>query len=233
MPDGGQDRDEPRRRRQAPMRSRSPDRCVPVGSRARSTHQSQGSRSASQNLGQTESAHLPPHPTRPSTDDGCSGRLIIPVKSQGALGLASSLPGRGVPTMRAMALEFLEHLREGERVLRKSSTSSVSAWPTTNTTLRVSSTISMRPQLVIYLIIIAFARPVSRLAFRHHVCRCSISREGPTALLRPRVRHPHPLGPQVRGSGRRSPDSPPQASSSPPPPPSREGERPPPEVPSS
>ena len=50
-------RHQPRRR--APMRSRSPDRCVPVGARARPTHQNQGSRSASQISSQTESAHLP------------------------------------------------------------------------------------------------------------------------------------------------------------------------------
>jgi hypothetical protein len=43
--DGGQDREGPLR--QAPMRSRSPDRCVPVGLRTRPTVHIQGNRSAS------------------------------------------------------------------------------------------------------------------------------------------------------------------------------------------
>ena len=56
------------------MRSRSPDRCVPVGARARSTHRSSGSRSASQNLGHTESAHLPrTRPTCHQTTDAAAG----------------------------------------------------------------------------------------------------------------------------------------------------------------
>ena len=73
------------------MRSRSPDRCVPVGARARPTDHSSGSRSASQNLGQTESAHLPrTRPTHPP-GGGCSGRLIIPV--QNSPSSCSSSPG--------------------------------------------------------------------------------------------------------------------------------------------
>jgi hypothetical protein len=70
--DGGQDRDEPRR--QAPMRSRSPDRCVPVGARARSTDQNSGSRSAGQISSQAESAHLPRTlPARHQPADAAAG----------------------------------------------------------------------------------------------------------------------------------------------------------------
>ena len=82
------------------MRSRSPDRCVPVGARARPTDHSSGSRSASQNLGQTESAHLPR--TRPAHPPGGGCRPTHhPCQKSGLAGLGEPHPRNGEGTLLA------------------------------------------------------------------------------------------------------------------------------------
>ena len=82
------------RLRQAPMRSRSPDQCVRVGARARSTQRSQGAEAPVRISSQTESRAPTPHPGRPSPSSRCAAdssslsdlrpRPLLAVESRGA-----------------------------------------------------------------------------------------------------------------------------------------------------
>ena len=60
------------------MRSRLPDRCGPVGARARPTNHRSGSPSAGHYSSQAESPHQPRIALARHQAAGCRGRFIIP-----------------------------------------------------------------------------------------------------------------------------------------------------------
>ena len=112
------------------MRSRLPDRCGPVGARARPTNHRSGSPSAGHYSSQAESPHQPRIALARHQAAGCRGRFIIPafIGKARAIGIKTVLTAVRAPKANAIAervvgtlrRECLDHLMiVNERHLRR------------------------------------------------------------------------------------------------------------------
>ena len=96
------------------MRSRLPDRCGPVGARARPTNHRSGSPSAGHYSSQAESPHQPRIALARHQAAGCRGRFIIPAFIIGkarAIGIKTVLTAVRAPKANAIAERVVGTLR--------------------------------------------------------------------------------------------------------------------------
>ena len=95
------------------MRSRLPDRCGPVGARARPTNHRSGSPSAGHYSSQAESPHQPRIALARHQAAGCRGRFIIPafIGKARAIGIKTVLTAVRAPQANAIAERVVGTLR--------------------------------------------------------------------------------------------------------------------------